>query len=326
MSIARLLNLIRQLNPSTCPKEHHHKTYLATRIEASLVINLILCMTPSTISCSIPVYSPSEFSRTVIMSTSLYRVGQPSMFLHGLMFTYKLNSLWSILFNDGQPLPAEGLSGPIRPTLFFLNDSVTSLGRTILPCSSFTASTQTVSHSIGAFAAAKTFTTAFVLLTSNSAKQLQSLQIYSHDWQSVRKLSSRTISSTFFPCVLSSICLNIITAESNRAVGLAKSLPAMSGAVPWTFNENHSINLSNNLLIIEAKLTDSKRAPFRPILPEGVKPKPPTKPAHISDNISPYKLGITFKNKKEKEREQHHILRDPVPYLSIQYPNSVPQI
>lgn len=34
-------------------------------------------------------------------------------------------------------------------------------------------------------------------------------------------------------------------------------------------------------------LTDSNKAPFNPIFPEGVKPKPPTKPAHISDIISP---------------------------------------
>lgn len=40
-------------------------------------------------------------------------------------------------------------------------------------------------------------------------------------------------------------------------------------------------------------LTDSKRAPLSPMLPEGVRPSPPTRPAHMSDMMSPYKLGIT---------------------------------
>lgn len=44
---------------------------------------------------------------------------------------------------------------------------------------------------------------------------------------------------------------------------------------------------------LKHSLTDSNNAPFKPILPDGVRPRPPTKPAHISDKISPYKLGIT---------------------------------
>lgn len=40
-------------------------------------------------------------------------------------------------------------------------------------------------------------------------------------------------------------------------------------------------------------LTDSNNAPFKPMLPDGVNPSPPTKPAHMSERISPYKFGIT---------------------------------
>mmetsp|Transcript_15352 Transcript_15352/g.39063 ORF Transcript_15352/g.39063 Transcript_15352/m.39063 type:complete len:218 (+) Transcript_15352:239-892(+) len=69
------------------------------------------------------------------------------------------------------------------------------------------------------------------------------------------------------------MCRNIITELSKRAVGLARSCPAMSGAVPCT--------------------ASAKAIPLSPMLMLGVSPSPPTSPAHRSLTMSPYRLGMT---------------------------------
>jgi len=95
-------------------------------------------------------------------------------------------------------------------------------------------------------------------------------------------------------------CLNIITPLSNKAVGLALSWPAISGAVPCTFLfliyeiSILNVHLEQHLLKVILYHTASKIAdPASPIFPLGVKPRPPIKPAHKSLKISPYKLGMT---------------------------------
>lgn len=37
-----------------------------------------------------------------------------------------------------------------------------------------------------------------------------------------------------------------------------------------------------------------KWALTRPMFPDGVNPRPPMRPAHMSDKMSPYKFGITI--------------------------------
>ena len=68
------------------------------------------------------------------------------------------------------------------------------------------------------------------------------------------------------------MCRSIITPDSSIAVGFAMPLPTRSGAVPCTA----SISAS----------------PPAPMLPDGVRPRPPMSPAQRSEMMSPYRLGM----------------------------------
>ena len=87
------------------------------------------------------------------------------------------------------------------------------------------------------------------------------------------EMVERMAVSIISACLLSPMCLSIKHALSKSAVGFARFFPAISGAVPWT---------------------DSKIAPFSPIFPLGVSPKPPISPAQRSLMTSPYKFGISM--------------------------------
>lgn len=77
---------------------------------------------------------------------------------------------------------------------------------------------------------------------------------------------------------------NIITPLSSNAVGLALFFPAMSGAVPCTFGRYNVYYVDKLTTML---FTASKSATLsNPMLPLGVTPNPPTKPAHKSLMLS----------------------------------------
>nr|POE60658.1 hypothetical protein CFP56_77607 [Quercus suber] len=73
-------------------------------------------------------------------------------------------------------------------------------------------------------------------------------------------------------CSFKPMCCSIMIEDSSSAVGLARPLPAISGADPCTASKmEHSL----------------------PMFAEGVRPRPPIRPAHMSERMSPYRLGMT---------------------------------
>ena len=78
--------------------------------------------------------------------------------------------------------------------------------------------------------------------------------------------TAKTAFSTRFACSISPKLRSIITALKRTAVGLARPLPAMSGAEPWTAS----------YMIVSG-----------PMFADPVTPRPPTRPETRSETMSP---------------------------------------
>lgn len=96
-------------------RKAYSKAYCAMRRVASRVMTLSDSATPGTTSCSMPLNSPSMFSRTMTMSTLSWREAMPGMLKGCTTLAKSASDLRSSTLMEGLvPLPMPVLNSPLR--------------------------------------------------------------------------------------------------------------------------------------------------------------------------------------------------------------------
>mmetsp|Transcript_1027 Transcript_1027/g.3012 ORF Transcript_1027/g.3012 Transcript_1027/m.3012 type:complete len:331 (-) Transcript_1027:91-1083(-) len=146
LALCTAVTLLRKLRYA------YSNAYSAMRVVPVLVITLSDSVTPGNTSCSRPLNSPSVFSRTTTMSTSLCRACTPGIVNECTTFAYRSNARFSSTCTAGR-LP--------RPTPAWNSPLIATLSRRIVSSTSFVTrpsrAIRTSSHWMGAPAAPSTF-------------------------------------------------------------------------------------------------------------------------------------------------------------------------
>lgn len=136
------------------------------------------------------------------------------------------------------------------------------------------------------------------------------------------RMVSKTADWIRWACSCKPMCWSIMMALSNKAVGFALSCPAMSGAVPWTFNKQpqsfHALVITNPLSYLHTLQHPPHTYRFKesdsifPYVPTGGKPKSTHKACtQVTQNIpievghyKDIKLRWILDQLEEEERER----------------------
>src|SRR5271155_695883 len=110
-----------------CARAYSNANF-AIRRDARAVITLILSTTPGAISCSIPEYKSSVFSRTTIRSTLLKGVCTPAKFMVGRTLAYRSNVRRRCTLIERHPSATRVSSGPLSATRVRSSDWISASG------------------------------------------------------------------------------------------------------------------------------------------------------------------------------------------------------